>query len=295
MRPVYGGQAVLEGVMMRGYRHMVVAVRRADGEIILQEREVRPWAERWPGFGLPVLRGVAAVGESLSLGLAALSFSAEQVAEGEGEELSRGQVTVAMAVAVALAVGLFVLLPTWLVRLVEGVTRNGIVLNLVEGIVRLAILLGYLAGVAALPEIRRVLQYHGAEHKAINAYEAGAPLTVESARRFSTRHVRCGTSFLLLVAVVSTVVFAFTGWQDVWARLGIRLALVPLVAGLAYELIRLAGKNPLACPAWLAPVVLPGLFLQGLTTREPDDSQLEVALSALTAAIRRDAGVEAVG
>ncbi len=274
---------------------MVVAVRRADGGIQVEERPVRPWAERWPVFRLPVCRGVAAVGESLTLGMAALSFSAEQAAEGEGEELSRGQITVAMALAVALAVGLFVLLPTWAVRLLEGLTGNGVVLNLVEGLVRLVILLGYLAGVAVLPEIRRVLQYHGAEHKVINAYEVGNPLTVAGARDCSTRHPRCGTSFLLLVAVVSTLLFAFTGWHDLWTRLAIRLSLVPLVAGVAYEVIRLAGRRSARCPLWLAPLVLPGLWLQGLTTREPDDAQLEVAVAALEAAVRLDAGVEAVG
>ncbi len=274
---------------------MAVAVRLPDGRIEVQEKAVRPWADRWPIFRFPVLRGVAAVGESLTFGLAALSFSAERAAAGEGEELSRGQITVALVVAVALAVGLFVLLPTWAVRWVERFTADAVVLNLVEGCVRLAILLGYLAGVAALPEIRRVLQYHGAEHKAINAYEAGLPLTVAGARPCSTRHSRCGTSFLLLVAVVSTLVFAFTGWHDLGTRLAIRLALVPLIAGLAYELIRAAGRRPGGCPLWLAPLVEPGLWLQGLTTREPDEDQLEVALAALQAALRLDAGVEAVG
>ncbi len=285
-RPVYGGQAVIEGVMMRGPRRVAVAVRRPDGSVFVSGRDVIPWGERWPLLKLPVVRGAVAVVEALVLGLDALMFSANQAAEEEEEQLTKGEMTITMVVAAAAAVIIFVLLPTWAVRFAEPLLHSSFARNLLEGVLRLLILGGYLAGISLMPDIQRVLQYHGAEHKVIHAWEAGDDLTVENARRYSTLHPRCGTSFLLFLALISIVVFALTGWPNVWERLAVRLGFFPVVAGVAYEVIRFSGRlSRGGSPAWLLPFILPGLWFQKMTTREPDDAQLEVAIAALRATL----------
>ncbi len=283
-----GGQAVIEGVMMRGPRRTAVAVRRPDNSIVVRQQEAVPWGERWPILKLPFVRGTVAVAEALALGIDALMYSANQAVEDEGEQLTRGQMSLTMAVSVVLAVGLFVVLPTWLIHYLESAVKASFTLNLLEGLVRLGILAAYIVGISLLPDIRRVLQYHGAEHKVIHAWEAGDDLTVERARRYSTLHPRCGTSFLLLLALISVFLFAFTGWPNLWERLAVRLGFFPVVAGLAYEAIRLAGRRSRGgCPVWLRPFIAPGLWFQKLTTREPDDGQLEVAIAALEATLEK--------
>lgn len=282
----YGGQAVIEGVMMRGPRKMAVAVRRPDNSIVVRREEVVAWGERWRILKFPFVRGVATVIEALVLGINALMYSANQAIEEEEERLTKGQMSLTLVVSAVLAIGLFVVLPTWLIHYLESTVRDSFGLNLLEGLLRLGILTGYIVGISLLPDIRRVLQYHGAEHKVIHAWEAGDELTVENARRYSTLHPRCGTSFLLLLALISVFLFAFTGWPSLWERLAVRLGFFPLVAGLAYEVIRLAGRRGRGgCPAWLRPLIAPGLWFQTMTTREPDDSQLEVAIAALEATL----------
>lgn len=283
---MYGGQAVIEGVMMRGPRRVAVAVRRPDGTVLVSGREVVPWVERSAVLKLPVVRGAVALVEALALGLDALMFSANQVAENEEEQLSRGEMTITMVLAVLAAVLIFVLLPTWVVRFAEPRIESTFALNLLEGLVRLAILVAYIGAISVIPDIRRVLQYHGAEHKVIHTWEAGEELTVANARRHSPLHPRCGTSFLLFLALISVVVFAFTGWPNVWERLAVRLGFFPVVAGVAYEAIRLSGRlSRGGPPGWLLPFILPGLWFQKMTTREPDDAQLEVAIAALRATL----------
>ena len=307
-RNLFGGQAVIEGVMMRGAGRIATAVRRPDGSIHVSVRPYRAYAERHRWLGWPVVRGAAALVEALVIGIQALNESA-RIAEGEepapagprrvstatagrpgarpgdaagrGPAGSSGDRWLAWINAAALLGGvlLFVLLPTWAAT---WLARGDLARNLVEGGVRLALLLGYMAAIGRIPDIQRVYQYHGAEHKAIHALEAGAPLTPESARRFSRFHPRCGTAFLLFVAVVAVVVHAFFGWPGVWVRTALRLSLVPVVAGLAFEWIRLAGRSPSRWVAWLS---APGLWLQRLTTAEPSDDQLEVALAALRACL----------
>lgn len=282
----YGGQAVIEGVMMRGPERLAVAVRRPDRSIALRDEEMAPWTRRLPLFRLPVIRGAVTLGEALVTGVRALIFSTNEAAESEEEKLSEGETTLSLLAAVLAAVLLFVLLPTWVLRFAEHRVTGTFLLNLLEGGVRLALLVGYIAAISRVPDIRRVLEYHGAEHKVLHTWEAGEDLTVDNARRHSTLHPRCGTSFLMFLAVVSVIVFAFTGWPGLWERLAVRLGFFPLVAGIAYEAIRFSGRAARrGCPLWLAPLIWPGLQFQRLTTREPDDAQLEVAIVALRAAM----------
>lgn len=287
----YGGQAVLEGVMMRGPRAISIAVRRPDEGIVTHREVSVPWARRHPLLGLPVIRGFVGLCETLGIGINALLFSANQAAASEGEELSRGEMTLTVAAGAVLAVGIFIVLPTYLLGYIRKAVENVILANLVEGLIRILFLVGYVWLISRVRDIQRVLQYHGAEHKVIHAYEKGLDLTVDNARRFPTMHPRCGTSFLLFVMLVSVVIFSFLGWPGVWARIAMRLALLPLVAGISYELLKLSGR--LESP-WLSWITWPGCWLQRFTTREPDDSMLEVAIAALKGAQESDRGEQTV-
>ncbi|MFO7273687.1 MAG: DUF1385 domain-containing protein [Bacillota bacterium] len=279
-RGVFGGQAVIEGVMMRGPRWMAIAVRRPDGEIAVHREEVRPLAQRYPVLRLPILRGMAAMVEALTLGVTALAFSANQAMPDE-EQLSRGEMTATMAAGFLLALALFVVAPTLLTSYVKALSATPLITHLVEGVLRLGIFLGYLVGISLMKDIQRVFQYHGAEHKVINAYEAGDELTVENVRRHSREHKRCGTSFLLYAVVISILIFSFINVESFWLRIIARLGVLPLVAGVAYEWIRIAGRSDSALVNALS---RPGMWLQGLTTREPDDSQIEVAIASFETA-----------
>lgn len=276
----YGGQAVIEGVMMRGPTRMAIAVRRPDDEIVLHSEALQPWIKRHPVFSWPVVRGVVALFETLAIGITALMFSANQSAETKEEELSKGEMVFTVAFGVGMAVLIFMVLPTVLMGWVHKAVGNAWA-NLVEGLLRVAFLIIYVAAISLMKDIQRVLQYHGAEHKVINTYENGLEVTLENARRQSTLHRRCGTSFLFFVMIVSVVVFAFLGWPDFWTRILSRVALMPVIAGLSYEVLKWTGS--MATP-WLAWITYPGLWLQRFTTREPDDAMLEVAIAALAGA-----------
>jgi len=274
-----GGQAVIEGVMMRVGERVAVAVRSPDGSVMVKRETMIPLATRYPLLAWPVLRGSAALVESLSVGVRALMFSANAQAETPQEELSSGDMIGAVGLAVVCAVVLFILLPTVLASLAGRFVLQGLFLNLVEGVIRLAVVVAYIAAIGLMPDITRVYQYHGAEHKVIRAWEIeGSPVTAERARPQPISHVRCGTSFILMVAVISIVLFSLFGWPSIIGRIAIRLLMLPVVAGIAYELILLASRseNP-----GLRLIVLPGVLMQRLTTREPDDEQLEVAITAL--------------
>ncbi len=274
----YGGQAVMEGVMMRGPRAISIAVRRPDQEITVKTEPFISWTRRVRLLGLPVVRGVVVLIESLALGIGALVYSANESAESQEEKLSPLDTVLSVGLAVGLAVLLFVISPTLLTGLLGRHLSGVFFLNLAEGGVRIGFLLGYIIFISRMKEIERVLQYHGAEHKVIHAHEAGEELTVASVRKYPVLHPRCGTSFLLFVAVVSVFLFAFFGWPGLWQRVVIRVLTAPVLAGLAYEAIRLSGSST----TWLVRILVwPGLLLQRLTTREPDDSQLEVAIKAL--------------
>lgn len=279
IKPNVGGQAVIEGVMMRGSHFVATAVREPSGEISVKKERVSSLSQRYPILKKPMFRGVLALGESLVLGLKSLSYSAQRAGE-EGEELSNREIMMTMLFSLGLAVVLFVVIPTAAAKYLHGSLSDPFWLNLAEGALRMAIFLAYIYGISRMKEIQRVFQYHGAEHKTIHAYEAGVDLTVENVQKYSTLHPRCGTAFLLVVMVVSIVMFAFLGWPDLWIRILSRIALLPVVAGVSYEIIRFAGRSRGGIARW---AILPGLWLQKITTRQPDDDQVEVAIQALEA------------
>lgn len=280
-----GGQALIEGVMMRSPYRLAMAVRRLDGTIALQVQEVVPLSRRNRFFALPIIRGIVGLVDALVVGLRALSYSA-QVAFDEEAKLSGFDIGVAVLLALGLFVGLFIALPTFMTSLLDRFLSSTVVYNLVEGGIRIGIFLLYLLVISQIRDIRRVFEYHGAEHKAIFAFEEGEELTPESAMKFTTRHPRCGTSWLLVVMVVSILIFSLLGRPGILVRIASRILVVPLVAGLAYEAIKLLSRNRKSILARL--VSLPGLWLQYFTTREPDYAQLEVAFVALRGSLGED-------
>jgi uncharacterized protein YqhQ len=288
MSSLIGGQAVLEGVMMRGPSNWSVAVRKPDGEIAhISQPIVSPMTRHWV-LRLPVIRGVVALGESLAIGFRALAISANYAAQEEGDEdvateLTRGQLIFAFAIAIGFALLLFKVGPALLTDWI-GIQAGWFVI--VEGAIRVTVFVLYLALISLLPDLRRVFQYHAAEHKAINAYEAGEELEPRVVQRFSLIHPRCGTAFLLWVMVIAIFVFAFFG-RPVWYWLiATRILLLPVIAGIAYELIRFAGRH--AGNRILMTLLAPGLWLQRLTTREPTLDQLEVSIRALREVLERE-------
>jgi uncharacterized protein YqhQ len=278
-----GGQAVLEGVMMRGPSNWAVAVRKPDGEIAHVNQPIESPMVRHPVWRLPVIRGVIALGESLAIGFRALAISANYAAAQEGEdgedvvtELTRGQLFFAFAVAIGFAILLFKVSPALITDWI-GIDATWFVI--VEGLIRVGIFIGYLFLISLLPDLRRVFEYHAAEHKAINAYEAGDELEPEAVQRHSLIHPRCGTAFLLWVMVIAIFVFAFFGRPHWYWLIGTRILLLPVIAGLAYELIRFAGKHQ--DNRVVMTLLAPGLWLQRLTTRQPSLDQIEVSIRAL--------------
>ena len=283
-----GGQAVLEGVMMRSPSNWSLAVRKPDGEIAEVNHPIRSVMARHWFFRLPVVRGVIALGESLAIGFRALAISANYAAQEEGEdgevstELSRGALIFAFAIAIGFALMLFKVTPVLITNWLPVDTTGSFVV--VEGLIRVSIFILYLLVISLLPDLRRVFQYHAAEHKVINAYEAGEELVPEKVQRFSLIHPRCGTAFLLWVMVIAIFVFAFLGRPPLPWLIASRILLLPLIAGIAYELIRFAGKH--TGNRYLMAVLAPGLWLQRLTTREPSLDQLEVSIRALKDVLR---------
>lgn len=292
--PTIGGQAVLEGVMMRSPHGFTVAVRKGGkpgADIVVLKETLRPLGERFPLLKKKIIRGSAALFEAMWLGVRALNFSANEALEdedGRKEEIGPLALTGTLVLAVAFALGLFLALPLLLTNLLGmkygAVSGNSLVFNLTDGVLRVALFLGYVSGISFMKDIRRVFEYHGAEHKAIAAYEAGVDLTVENAKQYSRIHPRCGTSFLLAVVALSIIVFSLIpgGWP-LWAKAASRVVLLPLLAGLSYEFIKETAKKrgrPL-----IEIVIRPGLWLQRLTTREPSGDQIEVAIRALKEAL----------
>lgn len=281
-KPNVGGQAVIEGVMMRGKTHVAVAVRQPDGEISVDVRPVNSISDRYPILKKPFLRGVVSLVESLVMGMKALAYSA-QVSGDEDEKLDSKEMALTIAVSAGLAILLFIVIPTWSMRFLTGITQDHMALNLAEGVLRMAIFLAYIAAISSMNDIQRVFQYHGAEHKTIYTYEAGLPLKVENVRPFSTLHPRCGTNFLMIVMLISMFIFTFLGWPSLLERIASRIILMPVIAGVSYELIRYAGAHTDNLLVRIA--ITPGLLLQKLTTRQPDDSQIEVAIASLKAVV----------
>jgi uncharacterized protein YqhQ len=294
-----GGQAVLEGVMMRGVSTWAVAVRKPapdqlvdgklprerlpEGAIAVQSFPVVSWTRRSRVLRRPIVRGVVALGQSLNIGFNALSISANAQLGEDEKELGGAAWAATIVAALALAVGLFFVVPVTLTSLIKGRLDSAFLFWLVEGLLRTAIFLGYLAVLSRQRDLRRVFEYHGAEHKVIACYEAGLPLEPETAQRFSRLHPRCGTSFLLVVMIVAIFVFAPLGLPAWYLLVATRILGVPLITGISFELIKWAGRN--RARGWVQTIMWPGLQLQKLTTREPDLAQLTVAIAALQAVL----------
>jgi uncharacterized protein YqhQ len=279
-----GGQAVLEGVMMRGVSTWAVAVRDVEGTVGTQSFPITSALKRHRWTGLPVIRGVVALGESLAIGLRALRLSAEaQLPPDEREEITKAQWAMTVVLGLGLAIGLFFLLPAGLTSLSGAGADNGVVFVVVEKAIRITIFLAYLWLVSRLPHLRRVFEYHGAEHKVIHAYEAGQELTPDNAQRFSRLHPRCGTSFMLIVMLLAIVVLAPLGAPEWYILYPSRILAVPIIAGLSFEVLKWFGRN--RTRPWARGLMWPGMQLQRLTTREPDAAQLAVAITALEAVL----------
>ncbi len=290
----YGGQAVIEGVMMRGARSIAVAVREPEGGIRVKSESLGGlYAGRVRR--IPLVRGIIVLWETLALGMRALMYSAEVAAgmsEDEQEEASSAYLWIVLGITLAFAAAIFFVAPLLVTGWLSS-RMNGAVVVLIEGVLRLVMLLGYIWGIGFVPDIRRVFAYHGAEHRTINAWESGAPLEVDSVRRFSNEHARCGTAFLLTVAVVSLVIFVALGTPSWWWRIASRVLLIPVIAAISYEIIRLsADYRRFRVVRWLS---RPSLALQALTTRDPDDNQIEVAIRALREVLATDGTQTAEG
>ena len=276
-----GGQAVIEGVMMRDANKTATAVRLPNGNIEVETHDVTSIRDRYPILNLPLIRGSAIMIESLVIGMRALSFSAQAAGE-EEEQMTKKEVAMTILFALVLASVLFIVIPTGAAHLAAAYTDDPIVFNLIEGGIRLLVFLIYIWGISFMGGIRRVFQYHGAEHKTIHCYEAGEALTVENVQQFPRLHPRCGTNFLLIVMVVAIVFHVFFGWPDLWLRILSRLAVLPVVAGVSYEIIRFAGRSENHI---VRIMITPGLWLQYLTTRPPADEMVEVAIESLKAVL----------
>ncbi len=286
-----GGQAVIEGVMMRSSKHVAIAVRKPDGSISIKKEKIKSLSDRLTFFKWPFLRGMLGLVEMMSIGIRALSYSAQESGGSVDEELSWWHTAVSIGFALVFALALFKFVPLLIATLLERmsvlVQEHYLLFNAIDGVVKIALFVGYVAAISLMSDVKRLFEYHGAEHAAVNCYEAKKPLEVEHVRKFTTLHPRCGTSFILIVLILSILVYTFIpAGFSFWAKLGMRLALLPVIAGISFELLRLAGKYR---KNWLLQlVVLPGLGVQKLTTRTPDNGQVEVAIKALKAVLDLD-------
>jgi len=273
----FGGQAVIEGVMIRSKKHVVICVRQPNGEISTKTEEINSLSERYKVLRLPLIRGLVALVESVYLGVKGLYFSANVSLEEEDEKIEPKEMAVTFVLAIALAIILFSITPFFLTSLLTPF--RGVIFVMIEGIIRIAIFLLYLVIVTLIPDFRRILQYHGAEHTAINAHEAGVELNVKNAKEYSKLHPRCGTSFLLIVLIISILLFSVVPNQDYVTRLSYRIVLIPVISAISYETLKISDryKNSIIMKA----LVTPGLGLQWLTTRKPDDDMIEVAIKAV--------------
>jgi len=282
----YGGQAVVEGVMMRGRDVWAVAVRKPDASVHVEAHDIDSVAKRHKVLTKPLLRGVIALGQALSIGFRALSISARESAP-EEEQLSSRQMGVSMGIALVIFIGIFIVIPAVAFRWVGHHVDSSILVNAGEGVFRVCLFLGYLLLIGRTKEIRRVFEYHGAEHKTIAAFEHEETLVPDAVDRYSTLHVRCGTNFLLLVMIITIFLFALFGNPGVWWRIGSRIVAIPLIAGIAFELLRWGARFPNS--KVVHALMIPGLWLQKITTQPPDRAQIEVAIASFNEVLRREA------
>jgi uncharacterized protein YqhQ len=290
-RTSIGGQAVIEGVMMRSPTHYATAVRTPQGRIVIQKTPFKSFVRRFKILNIPIIRGAFTLVETLVIGIQSLTYSASQAVEEDKPQTKKNRVGTSMAMAgsVALALGLGFLLFFYIPLVVTELFgfESGLVFNLVDGVFRLAAFLIYIYAISRWKEMRRVFQYHGAEHMTIYAFESGEELTTENAKKYSTFHPRCGTSFLIVVMLVSIVVFVFMGKPETMGDRFLRFAMIPLIAGISFEFIKLSARRSFA--RWFKPAIWPGLALQRITTKPPTDDMLEVAIAALEASLDRQA------
>ena len=291
-----GGQAVIEGVMMQSKKYRAIAVRKSNGEIELKKEKISSWVHDKKIDKIPFLRGGFVLFETMIQGMKSLNYSSEFFMEDDEEEdaidrflkrifkdkANEAIMAVSLIIAMILSVGLFVLIPTTISGLFSKIIKNNIALNLIEGLIRISILIFYMLAVSKNEDIKRTFMYHGAEHKVIYCYENDLELTVDNARKFGTLHPRCGTNFLFLVMATSIILFSFFGWPNILVRVAMRILCIPIVAGISYEIIKFLGKYDNILSKIVA---YPGMMLQHITTNEPDDEQLEVAIKALKAVI----------
>jgi len=282
----YGGQAVVEGVMMRGRDVWALAVRKPDGNVHIESHDIDSIMKRHPIFAGPFLRGIIALGQALSIGFKALAASAREAAP-EEEQLTSRQMGVSMTIAMVVFIGVFIAAPAVAFRWVGQHVGSSVLVNMMEGVARIALFLGYLLLIGRSSEIRRVFEYHGAEHKTIAAFEHDEPLVPENVDGYSTLHVRCGTNFLLIVMIITIFVFALFGNPGMWWRVGSRIVAIPVIAGLAYELLRLGARYEDS--ALMHALMAPGLWLQEITTKPPHPDQIEVAIASFNEVLRREA------
>ncbi len=276
---IAGGQAIIEGVMMRHGNKVAAAVRKPDGEIIIQERDYIPLTKRYKILGLMFVRGFVTLIEMMILGMKCLLFSAEVALTEEEEKPQSWQLALSVMMSLCMVLFFFIVVPAFCFSVLKTYVSNTIVLNIIEGCIRLGIFLSFLATTLLMEDMRRVFMYHGAEHKTVFAWEAGQELTVENIKAYSTRHPRCGTSFILVVMIVSILVFSLLGRPDFIHRIFYKLMLMPVIAGISYEVIRYTGRHQNW--GWVHLLSYPGLLLQKITTREPTDDQIEIAIAAM--------------
>ena len=280
-----GGQAVMEGVMVRSRYNMAVAVRRPDKKISVRKTEIDSWQKKWSFFRWPFIRGIYSLFETLITGIEALTYSANESIEDGDDKISKKELVITLGIAILFAVGLFVILPFVLSRLI---TKDDFAFNIIDGVIRIFVFLLYILIISRIKDIKTIFQYHGAEHKAVHAYEAGKKLTVKEAKPFSTLHPRCGTSFLIIVLVISIIVFSLIMTKSWIIKLLSRIILLPIIAGVSYEFLKLTAKYQGS--SFFRIISVPGLALQRLTTSEPDDKQLEVALKSLSSVLSMENG-----
>jgi len=304
-RTSIGGQALIEGLLMRGPKKQAIVCRKADGSMVVKEEELKLTKDKHPILGWPLIRGVVTFGDSMAKGIRAITWSADQLPEEEQEEPGKLDkwieeklgwekaqkiiMGIAMVLGIGLSIVLFFFLPTLLTGLLGGYIKSRIVKNLIEGVIRIIIFLVYLWLTTRMKDVRRMFSYHGAEHKAIHCYERGLPLTVENVQKMPRQHPRCGTSFLFVVMIVSILVLMFVGWSNALVRMLLRLALLPVIVGISYEFNRAVGRHDNFLTRALS---WPGRKLQNLTTFEPDDSMVEVSIDALTRVIPEEKGAD---
>ena len=287
--PRYGGQAVIEGIMIRGQNNVAIAVRSPSGNIVTRVKKINTL---FTGKlrSIPIIRGVIALAETLSLGMEALNYSSQVANDEEDTPPGKFSSAIMILISLSIAIGLFFILPLVVSKPFEGLLGSDVVSNVAEGIIRLAVFLIYVTVISLMPDIRRVYMYHGAEHMAVHAQEKGDPLTIQEIRKYPTAHPRCGTAFLLTIMVIAIIVFTLIPREPLWLVVGSRIVLIPLIASLSYEFIRFNSKYE--TNKFVSKMSVPSLLLQSLTTKIPDDDQIEVAINAMESAIDADRDLE---